>query len=438
MKIYSKKIKLMPDYFCWPLWQIEPKGNNPYALDDSDLPLSKQLIDDIRVWAQRYDAILNQEYPGWSRFKSQDDEIDFIETGWRLRDRVAQELPDVEVLYFDIGWSELLAEKYDGYRVNPTTTNDNLFCRVCGYYRRNDVCSCCGETTANISISLPQAYSMRKQWIKRPYKWHRTNMMPDDWSLEDQLKDIPDDFNDNAAEKLLGSLEGNFLTDVIYSEKELDEIRALKGKTLATFASDAEIDMTCTFDDGTELTFMPDECWVGKGNLDQIRFQAWIKRSYWGPPGYITKSVDGISGKPVDPDKEKINKPVLDIYMLRYVSGCASVDRDDFPGTTETTFPDTTEYENYSFQDLISNYPQDRFGKTEGTISNVMHPSYYESVKTDKEEYISTVDAGFVIIFEDCILNLTPWFQSFSFEPPWLTKKEMWNEILPFHQAIKL
>lgn len=56
-----RRIKLMWDYHCWPLW--EP-GGALYALESDSLPLSQDTKDRLRRWAAIPDAKLAEvEYP---------------------------------------------------------------------------------------------------------------------------------------------------------------------------------------------------------------------------------------------------------------------------------------------------------------------------------------------------------------------------------------
>jgi len=83
------KIRLMPDYGCFPLWNL---GGMPYALDENSLPLSRSLLTDITRWAQEYDNTLNQEDPLSSGFTMPEKEDDFVRRGASLAHRLHSEL----------------------------------------------------------------------------------------------------------------------------------------------------------------------------------------------------------------------------------------------------------------------------------------------------------------------------------------------------------
>ena len=50
------EIKLMPDYYCYPLWGDLDDG---YNLSPDDFPLTESLKNDLNEWAEVYDGILN-------------------------------------------------------------------------------------------------------------------------------------------------------------------------------------------------------------------------------------------------------------------------------------------------------------------------------------------------------------------------------------------
>lgn len=91
-----KRLKLMTDYDCWPLW--DPDG--PDNVDPSSLNLSEKLIAELNAWAETFDSILNRD-TGEASFNSAEDERTFNETGKQLYAALQQELPDVEIFYFD-------------------------------------------------------------------------------------------------------------------------------------------------------------------------------------------------------------------------------------------------------------------------------------------------------------------------------------------------
>lgn len=93
-----KKIKLMADYECFPLWGT--------ALDDlgdispEELPISQELKNSLYEWAERFNAILNIEDPASSGFKNEEEEKLFIDDGYKLAQCLRNELgSEYEIIY---------------------------------------------------------------------------------------------------------------------------------------------------------------------------------------------------------------------------------------------------------------------------------------------------------------------------------------------------
>ena len=92
-----RKIKLMADYQCYPLWEAtEGEIGN---IDPSSLPISESLVNDLLLWSKQYDSTLNNLDPLNSGFRSKKDELSFIEFGEKLRERLREEL-DAEYYIF--------------------------------------------------------------------------------------------------------------------------------------------------------------------------------------------------------------------------------------------------------------------------------------------------------------------------------------------------
>lgn len=93
----AKKIKLMPDYQCWPLWNIEEPDN----INPAELPLSAKTIEGLLKWAQTFDETLNWDDPASSGFESEEADTAFEREGIRLWHQLRKELaPNYEVYYF--------------------------------------------------------------------------------------------------------------------------------------------------------------------------------------------------------------------------------------------------------------------------------------------------------------------------------------------------
>lgn len=91
-----RKIKLMADYGCFPLWDVSDGVGN---INPNDLPLSPELKDLLMDWAKVFDQTLNEDYPPDSGFESQADELEFkqraAQLAWKLREELG---PEFEVL----------------------------------------------------------------------------------------------------------------------------------------------------------------------------------------------------------------------------------------------------------------------------------------------------------------------------------------------------
>ncbi|MGC6389988.1 hypothetical protein ACMV8I_20395 [Ewingella sp. S1.OA.A_B6] len=87
-----KIIKLMADYYSFPLWNNSPGevGN----IDPETLPLSDKLKERLDNWSEIYDSILNEEDPASSDFLTKEDECMFIQEGTELAKCLQIELGD--------------------------------------------------------------------------------------------------------------------------------------------------------------------------------------------------------------------------------------------------------------------------------------------------------------------------------------------------------
>ena len=85
-----KKIKLMADYHCYPLWDMS-QGN--YGdIDPASLPISIKLKEDLIKWSEIYNNTLDLDNPQKAGFKDNEDEEIFKLEGKRLAERLKEEL----------------------------------------------------------------------------------------------------------------------------------------------------------------------------------------------------------------------------------------------------------------------------------------------------------------------------------------------------------
>lgn len=94
-----KKIKLMADYECCPLWgtTVEDFGD----INPDTLPISDTLKRELMEWAKWFDGIFNDDDPANSGFESLEDETAFIKQGDNLYERLQIELGSD----YEIEWS---------------------------------------------------------------------------------------------------------------------------------------------------------------------------------------------------------------------------------------------------------------------------------------------------------------------------------------------
>lgn len=83
-----KKIKLMPDYNCYPLWDIDKLKN----IAPQELPLSKKLCVKLESWQKQYDKTLNSDYPPLSGFENEKMKKSFIKEAENLKKELQVEL----------------------------------------------------------------------------------------------------------------------------------------------------------------------------------------------------------------------------------------------------------------------------------------------------------------------------------------------------------
>jgi aryl-alcohol dehydrogenase-like predicted oxidoreductase len=85
-----RKLKLMADYECHPLWEIFEDGLE--NIDPNTLGLSRDLDESLDQWAREYDASLNTNDPLNSGFTSEEAENNFESEGKRLFEDLKEQL----------------------------------------------------------------------------------------------------------------------------------------------------------------------------------------------------------------------------------------------------------------------------------------------------------------------------------------------------------
>jgi hypothetical protein len=85
--------------------------------------------------------------------------------------------------------------------------DDKIYrCRVCGIFNEEppwgergnlptfNICECCGVEFGYEDSSIGGIRSYRKKWIESRYKWFSPKHKPSDWSPEEQMIHIPEEF----------------------------------------------------------------------------------------------------------------------------------------------------------------------------------------------------------------------------------------------------
>jgi hypothetical protein len=93
-----KKIRVMADYDCFPLWWSEP--DFVANIDPSTLPISQSLHYDLMAWAGEFTATLDRIEGRNSGFKTDAEYVDFNSKGNALTERLQTELNGEYSVYY--------------------------------------------------------------------------------------------------------------------------------------------------------------------------------------------------------------------------------------------------------------------------------------------------------------------------------------------------
>lgn len=94
----SRRIKVMTDYGCHPLWAMDEGKIGPFS--PYHLGVSPELENDLWAWAAEFDMSLNADDPANSNW-SEGRHRQHIEQGLNLARRIKRELPEREVFALD-------------------------------------------------------------------------------------------------------------------------------------------------------------------------------------------------------------------------------------------------------------------------------------------------------------------------------------------------
>jgi hypothetical protein len=96
----KRKIELLADYGCSPLWEYEDNDLVDNA-PPSEYPLSEKTIERLLNWQKIYDGIIDWDDPASAGFASEQEEIAFEREGISLWQQLQKELgDDYEIVYF--------------------------------------------------------------------------------------------------------------------------------------------------------------------------------------------------------------------------------------------------------------------------------------------------------------------------------------------------
>ncbi len=87
-----RRIKVMADYGCDPLWVRDAEFMDNVSPNAPWLGLSDELIAALDRWAAEFDATLNRDDPRESGFRSPTEQTCFARRGRQLAERVAEEV----------------------------------------------------------------------------------------------------------------------------------------------------------------------------------------------------------------------------------------------------------------------------------------------------------------------------------------------------------
>lgn len=100
-------IKIMPDYNCYPLWQIS--DGLVININPGELPLSPELKGLLSDWQNKYDDTLNKMDPINSGFRTREDEMNFELQGLTIWKRLIREIGNEYVIsYFSTLQNKIL------------------------------------------------------------------------------------------------------------------------------------------------------------------------------------------------------------------------------------------------------------------------------------------------------------------------------------------
>lgn len=128
-----KKLKLMCDYFCYPIWHDDGDTTGEFGdIDPRTLPISPVLADELMAWSDSFDRGLDMDNPAGSRWAAGEREA-FLRVGRQLLEKVQVELGTEFAVRGSFEGLVLEARGSDGtcshYEIEPTRTGTSAFTR---------------------------------------------------------------------------------------------------------------------------------------------------------------------------------------------------------------------------------------------------------------------------------------------------------------------
>lgn len=88
----------------------------------------------------------------------------------------------------------------------PLTWEERVHCRICGYQDADDppyfedgsgtfaFCPCCGVEWGYQDYAVERAREFRTAWLKQGAPWSEPKARPSEWTLEEQMAHVPEDY----------------------------------------------------------------------------------------------------------------------------------------------------------------------------------------------------------------------------------------------------
>lgn len=96
----KKKLRLSAEYHCNPVWGDVDDGDFEYEELRSILHLDTNLISDLRLWQNMWDATYIENDPGSSGFKTKEEQLEFDNIGLNLLQRLKVNLPNYQISFY--------------------------------------------------------------------------------------------------------------------------------------------------------------------------------------------------------------------------------------------------------------------------------------------------------------------------------------------------